>query len=54
MYNYSSIEVNLNSYILNITYVLNKLENITNKTSPGTDHFSSCFFINCKSVLAVP
>lgn len=48
------MEVNLNSYTLSITDVLNKLENITNKTSPGPDMISSYFFINCKFVLAVP
>lgn len=52
--NNNSIEVNLSSYTLSITDVLNKLENITNKTSPDPDMISSCFFINCKFVLAVP
>lgn len=39
------MEVNLNSYILNITDILNKLENMTNKTSPGTNQIFSCSFI---------
>jgi len=50
----NSVEVNLNSCILSITEVLDKLGKITNKTNPGPDMISSCFFINCKYVLAVP
>jgi len=52
--NNNSVEINLNSYILNITYrrdkLPNKLEIISNEMSPSPDLISSCFFINCKFV----
>jgi hypothetical protein len=47
--NHNLIEVNLNSYTLSNIDVLNKLENITNKTSPGPDMISSCTLLTVNS-----
>jgi hypothetical protein len=39
------VDINLNSCTLSITYVLNELDNINNKTNTGPNMISNYFFI---------
>jgi len=48
------VDINLHSCTLSITDVINEFDIINNKTSPGPDMISNCFFIECKFVLAAP
>lgn len=48
------VDINLHSCTLNISDVLNEFDIINNKTSPGPDMISNCFFTECKFVLCVP